>query len=49
MGYLVGTPWRTMLGDGLAEDLKYCLWTTRREPWNNINYVESSKSLASNQ
>jgi hypothetical protein len=25
MGYLVGTPWRTMLGDGLAEDLKYCL------------------------
>jgi len=26
---LVGTPWRTLLRDGLSEDLQYCLSTTK--------------------
>jgi hypothetical protein len=38
---LVGTPWRTLLGDGLSGDLQYRLSTTKQEPGNNIDYVES--------
>jgi len=35
-----GTPWRTMLRDGLSEDLQYCVVTTKQENGNVINYVE---------
>ena len=38
---LVGNPWRTMVRDGLAEDLPYHLSTTKRKPRNDIDYVES--------
>jgi len=39
--YLVGTPWRTLLRDGLPEDHQYRLSTTKREPRNDIDYGES--------
>jgi hypothetical protein len=38
---LVGTPWRTLLRDGLSEDLQYLLSTTKRKPRNDIDYVET--------
>jgi len=40
---VIGTPWRTFLRDGLSEDLQYRLSTTKREPRNNIDYVESTQ------
>jgi hypothetical protein len=46
---LVGTPWRTLLRDGLSDDLQYCLSTTKREPRNYIDYSrECSKGWTSN-
>jgi len=42
---LVGTPWRTLLRDGLSEDLQYRLSTTKREPRNDIDYVESIRKV----
>lgn len=37
---LVGTPLRTSLREGLSEDLQYRLSTTKREPRNDIEYVQ---------
>jgi hypothetical protein len=42
---LVGTPLRILLRDGLSEDLQYRLSTTKREPRNDIDYVESVRSV----
>jgi len=42
---LVGTPWRTLLRDGLSEHLQYHLSTTKQEPRNDIDYVESIRRV----
>ena len=42
---LVGTPWRNFIRDGLSEDLQYHLSTTKREPRNDIDYVESGRRV----
>ena len=38
---LVGTPWRTLLRDRHSDDLNYRLLTTKWEPQNVINNMES--------
>jgi len=38
---LVGTPWRTLLRDGLSEDLSCCLATTKWQPRNSIDCVNN--------
>jgi len=43
---LVGTPWRTLLWDGLSEELQCSLSTTKREVWNDIDHVETVRRVA---
>jgi hypothetical protein len=42
---LVGTYRRTLLRDGLSENLQYRLSPTKRGPQNDIDYVESIQSI----
>jgi len=38
---LIGTTWRTWFRDAPSENHQYRQSTTKREPWNDINYVDS--------
>ena len=42
---LVGTPWRTLLRDGLSEDVQCRLSTAKREPRNDIDHVQSGRRV----
>jgi len=42
---LVGTPWRTLLRDGLSEDLQYCLSTTQRHPQTDRDCVDCVRMI----
>jgi hypothetical protein len=41
----VGTPLRTLLRDGLSDNIQNCLSTTKRELQNDIDYVESVRRV----
>jgi hypothetical protein len=43
--WLVETPWRTLLGDGLSEDLQYRLSTAKREPRNDVDNADSDRRV----
>jgi len=43
--FLVGNPWRSLRIDGRSENLQCCLSTTKQEPRNDIDYVESVRRV----